>query len=422
VSVVKARGHPWPPGATGLFPSFFLGGFECSSHRRSDRHRLDLIAGTRHDAFAEQDYAALAAHGLRAARDGVRWHLVERVPGIYDWSSVLPMMRAARQAGVRVAWDICHYGYPDHIHPLSEEFVVSLARFAAAFAKLAAEEEGEPPIICPVNEISFWAWGGGQVGYFNPGVRGRGWELKQRLVAAALAAGRAAREAVPGTRVLAVDPLIHVVARRPEDERGAAGHRHGQFEAWDALLGRCWPELGGGPDGFDVQGVNYYWNNQWEHRGRTIRMGRPRHRPFRELLAENYARYGRPLFISETSIEGTPRPAWLRYVGEEVRAAIRAGIPVEAICLYPVVSHLGWVNDRYCPNGLFEMHPVNGRRPVVAPLAAELARQQAMFEAMARGEPVPEDTGAAAAFVRAFNIARRTPDPDRVKEASASSA
>ncbi len=61
----------------GLFRSVFLGGFECSTHRRADGRRLDLIAATRHDALAEQDYRQLASNGIRAARDGVRWHLVE---------------------------------------------------------------------------------------------------------------------------------------------------------------------------------------------------------------------------------------------------------------------------------------------------------------------------------------------------------
>ncbi len=36
----------------GLFRSFFLGGFECSTQRRADGRRLDLIAATRHDQLA----------------------------------------------------------------------------------------------------------------------------------------------------------------------------------------------------------------------------------------------------------------------------------------------------------------------------------------------------------------------------------
>jgi hypothetical protein len=58
------------------FGSFFLGGFECSSHQRSDGRRLDLLASTGHDRHAAQDYALLAQHGIRAARDGLRWHLI----------------------------------------------------------------------------------------------------------------------------------------------------------------------------------------------------------------------------------------------------------------------------------------------------------------------------------------------------------
>ncbi|MGX9962175.1 hypothetical protein ACVFYP_02565 [Roseomonas sp. F4] len=391
-----------------LFPSFFLGGFECSAHRRSDGRRLDLIASTRHDLLAEEDYAAIARHGLLGARDAARWHLIERIPGEYDWSSLLPVVRAAKKAGVRVAWDLCHYGYPDHLHPLSDGFAEAMARYAEALARFLLQEEGAPPILCPVNEISFWAWAGGEVAHFNPGLRNQGDVLKNKLVEAFLQAGRAARQAVPGTMLIAVDPLIHVVPSRPQDSAIARAQDASQWEAWDALLGRARPELGGGPEGFDVMGVNYYWNNQWERQGqsgRTIRIGDPRHRPFRELLLAAQARHGRPIMVAETSIEGTPRAAWLRYIGNEVRAAMRLGVPVQGICLYPVVSHPGWDDDRYCPNGLFEMQPLHGRRPVVVPLAGELRRQQALFDTFLSGQDVADEPDAAAAFGAAWQEA-----------------
>ena len=60
-----------------------------------------------------------------------------------------------------------------------------------------------------------------------------------------------------------------------------------------------------------------------------------------------------------------------------------AGVPVEGICLYPVLSHPGWDDERYYPNGLLEMEPRHdGRRPVHAPLARELRRQQAGLAAL----------------------------------------
>ena len=120
---MRARmAEPDTPTMSSFSPSFFMGGFECSTHRRNDGKRLDLIASTRHDLLAEQDYEALAAHGIRGARDGARWHLIERVPGHYDWSPVLPLIRAAKKAGVRVAWDVCHYGHPDHVSPFEPGF------------------------------------------------------------------------------------------------------------------------------------------------------------------------------------------------------------------------------------------------------------------------------------------------------------
>jgi hypothetical protein len=75
----------------------------------------------------------------------------------------------------------------------------------------------------------------------------------------------------------------------------------------------------------------------------------------------------------------------LRHAGAEVREAIRAGIRVEGICLYPVLSHPGWDDDRYCPNGLLEMEVRHGHRVEHAPLAAELRRQQRLCEALFSG-------------------------------------
>jgi hypothetical protein len=106
-----------------LFRSFFMAGFECSTHRNMSRRRLDMIAATHHDMMAYEDYAQLGEHGIRTARDGVRWNLIETSPGQYDWSSVLPMIRAGERAGCQVIWDLCHYGWPDDLDVFSPAFV-----------------------------------------------------------------------------------------------------------------------------------------------------------------------------------------------------------------------------------------------------------------------------------------------------------
>lgn len=146
------------------------------------------------------------------------------------------------------------------------------------------------------------------------------------------------------------------------------------------LGGRSWPQLGGKARHLDVIGVNYYFNNQWIHGEGPIDVGHPLYRPFRYLLIDTYARYGRPIFVAETGTEAERRPSWLAYVCAEVEAAMQAGVPVEGICLYPVLDHPGWDDERYCPNGLLQLD-----RTVHAPLATELAHQRQRFERLLSG-------------------------------------
>ena len=120
---------------TGLFNSFFVGGFECSTHRLRSGKRLDVVHSTRHDELASSDYRLLQQHGIRTARDGLRWHLIEQSPGTYDFSSATGMLRAGRDTGMQIIWDLWHYGWPDDIDIFSAAFVdrfTSFAREAAA--------------------------------------------------------------------------------------------------------------------------------------------------------------------------------------------------------------------------------------------------------------------------------------------------
>ncbi|MBA2339065.1 MAG: hypothetical protein H0V88_01605, partial [Pyrinomonadaceae bacterium] len=143
--------------APDLFPSFFLGGFECSTMRlRSRKHRLDMVAATHHDTFALQDYLRLQKRSVRTTREGLRWHLIESKPGHYDFSSALAQLRAAQKTDSRIIWDLFHYGYPDFINILKPEFVASFAAFARAFARFLKDETDDVPFIAPVNEPSFF--------------------------------------------------------------------------------------------------------------------------------------------------------------------------------------------------------------------------------------------------------------------------
>lgn len=342
-----------------------------------------MIAATQHDNLALQDYHRINEQGIRVAREGVRWHLVEQRPGHYDFSSVRSVIAAAETTRTQVIWDLCHFGWPDFIDILSPEFVTRLAQFAATFARLLSEETSLTPFFVPVNEISFFSWAGGEEGHLNPHLTGRGFELKRQLVRAAIATMEAIWSVNPLARFVHVDPIIHVVAHpdRPEDRGPAEAYRLSQFQAWDMICGRLCPELGGKQKYLDIIGANYYVHNQWiydiqghqrSHEFEPLERTDPSYRALRNILREVYERYGRPLFISETGAEDDMRGPWLHYVRREVEAAVLADTPVEGICLYPIVNHPGWNDSRHCHNGLWDYPDKNGERKIYAPLANEL--------------------------------------------------
>ena len=195
-----------------MFDSWFMAGFECSSHRRLDGVRLDLIRATAHDKHARSDYRQCRDLGFGTVRDGVRWHLIEKAPGQYDWPSWLPMLEAAEEVGMQVIWDLFHYGSPDHVDQANPDFPKRFADFAVAALEVRESVCDTPPLVCPLNEISFICWAV-EVGYFpNVGPKEVGW-LKRHLVRTAVAACTAIRERWPGAAFVWADPLIHVAPK-----------------------------------------------------------------------------------------------------------------------------------------------------------------------------------------------------------------
>ncbi len=355
--------------------SFILGGFECSTHRRFDGQRLDMVDATAHDRFALEDYRRLSQLGIGAARDGLRWHLIEKVPGRYDFSSAERQLRAAETTGVRVIWDLFHYGYPDDLDIFSAEFPARFASYAEAFAHHHRSVTGRPPAIVPVNEISFFSWIAGEVGQFHPFEREKGNELKMQLVRSAIAGIKAMRAVEPETFVMTSEPAVNVVSRPEEPWLAveAENYHRSQYQAIDLITGILESHLGGESSLVDMIGINYYPHNQWFFADREmIPMESPLYRPLGDILAEVYERYNIPLLISETGTEDERRGPWTRYVVEESRRAKNAGVDLRGICIYPIVNHPGWVDERHCHNGLWDYPDEDGNREIFEPLKLEI--------------------------------------------------
>src|SRR4051794_17797339 len=104
-----------------MFRSFFFAGFECATGYNALGEWIDQVAATHHDRHADEDYERLAKVGIYAAREAIRWPMVDN-RGRYDFSSVRPFLAAAERHGIDVIWDLFHYGFPSDIDLFTDEF------------------------------------------------------------------------------------------------------------------------------------------------------------------------------------------------------------------------------------------------------------------------------------------------------------
>ena len=254
----------------GIFPTFFLSGFECSSFLWGNRIRRNLVAETGHDRHAAEDYRFLASLGIAVAREGIPWPMVDKDGG-YDFSSTDRFIEAMNASRIIPIWDLCHYGYPDELDPFSDEFVTRFAAYCRAAAEYVIPKVRGPHFFTPINEITFFSYCAGEWGWAAPyhcTCEDR-MRLLEALCRAAIAGVKAIREVDPEARMVHVDPLVQVVAPRDRpDQVEAARHETyvDTFLAWDIICGREHPEFGGSPEILDIVGVNNYSFGQMEYR------------------------------------------------------------------------------------------------------------------------------------------------------------
>ncbi|HEV7330560.1 MAG TPA: family 1 glycosylhydrolase [Flavisolibacter sp.] len=370
----------------GIFPTFFLSGFECSTFLWKDGRRRNLVAETQHDRFVNDDYHLLRHLGIAVSREAVPWPLVDR-NGVYDFSPIDPMIGAMNRHQVIPIWDLCHYGYPEDLDPFSEAFTDRFAAYCKAVAEYVVPRLHGPYFFTPINEITFFSFCGGEWGWVAPYRKTKEdrFRLRLALCKAAIAGVNAIRSVVPDARMVHIDPLVQVVAPRDRpDLQEAARHETfvDTFAAWDVLYGRLHTELGGSPEVLDIVGCNNYSFGQMEYREQGPHQALPpdddRIQPLCDLLRRVWERYHRPMIIGETSGMNEGREDWLRDVMHESLAAVNEGIDLHGVCLFPAVDMPDWHTGEWLHNGLCDVVPEKGvlNRVPCDPYIAELRRWQ----------------------------------------------
>ena len=372
-----------------------MAGFECSTFVWKDGERKDYVAITGHDQHLDKDYDGLMDLGIGVVREAIRWPFVDRGGGRFDWSTVDRVLDTLERCRTTAIWDLCHYGFPDEFDAFSPDAARRFADYARAAAEHVKTRTCGARFFTPINEITFFAGAGTDLGWMYPFARGRYPEFKRALCKMDIEAVKAIREVIPDARMVHVDPVIHQVPPPDQPELAeAACHETYEkaYEAWDILFGKLEPEHGGAPEILDIVGVNVYNFSQAEMQkdGERKILGPrdPRRKPLSELLIYGWERYRRPMIIGETSGHQDQRANWLRETMEECMRALNSGINLQGVCLYPCVDIPDWNTGEWAKIGIFDIEGETCERIPCGPYIEELRRWQRILD---RPEAVQPD-------------------------------
>ena len=109
-------------------PLEIIGGFESTFMPAHDR---DIVETTEHDIRWREDLALLSKSGITRLRYPVRWHRIEEVEGVFDWSSTDEVLGYLHEHGFRPIVDLVHHtSYPQWM-----EGGFADPRFSAAYLR-----------------------------------------------------------------------------------------------------------------------------------------------------------------------------------------------------------------------------------------------------------------------------------------------
>jgi len=331
---------------------------------------LDEYDLTEHTINWRADLRLVRDHGASAVRYGVNWPLVHTAPGAFDWAMLDERLAyATGELGLTVIADLVHYGTPTWLDGsfADERYSGAIGEFAGAFA---ARYRGMVDHITPLNEPLTTASFCGLRAVWPPALTG--WDGWTTVVIGMV---RGMRETIRAVRAANPDAVIvHVEAsslyRASESELEAEAaqlHSLGMLPT-DLLLGRVAPghelhgwllehgashevisEFATDAPSVDFMGVNYYPDltprTLVRIDGEVAQVATNRwHEGLATSLRAFALRYGTPVLITETSIEGDDqtRTDWLNESMTAVRELRADGLDIRGYTWWPLLDFVDW--------------------------------------------------------------------------------
>lgn len=340
---------------------------------------IDEFQWTGHDKQWRADFERAARDlGCRWLRYSLCWHLIEKSPGVYDWTWADERIGYARELGLNLILDLVHFGTPTWLPEAfgDIDFPAALERFSREFGK---RYSGIVHAVCPVNEPLITTLFCGDVGLWPPHARGLpGYmTLLSRVSQSICRSVRALRETMSSVEIVLCDALeftrtedgcnqianTELLKRLEEDVVLRNGRRH---IVLDLITGRVdqehplhsWLVQNGFPATdtnwflrnaveIDVLGLDYYAHSEIElypHENHYRQRVPQKLAGLYNTVRDYWQRYRLPIMITETNCYGDDekRREWLRFTVEDICKLRAEGVPVIGYTWWPLLDHLDW--------------------------------------------------------------------------------
>jgi dTDP-4-dehydrorhamnose reductase len=395
-------------------PLELWGGHECTVNRVGDLFHDQTRLTGHHDRIADLD--RFAELGLKALRYPVIWERVDpEGDGELDWHWTDERLARIRTLGMRPIAGLLHHGSGPRSTDLLDE---GFAEKFAAFARAAAERYPWIAEWTPINEPLTTARFSALYGHWHPHVADepRFWRALLNQIDATRLAMRQIRVVRPDARLIQTEDLGRTYSTRAVAHQADFDNAR-RWMTWDLLEGRVtpghplWRRLEGfgfgdrlrsiaeDPCPPDLLGVNHYLTSDrfLDHRTddyppeqvggndfmafadvEAVRAVLPAPGGLEGVLDEAWARYGRPLAITE-SHNGCTREEQVRWIREAWEAAERLrgrGVDVRAVTAWALLGTYDWNNllTRYVGHYEVGAFDVRSDPPRPTALAGELKR------------------------------------------------